>query len=188
MRHWLLDKPGRLGAVVGSVVAAAVLLAVVVLAVRVDRLAEAVPTASPTGSATPIPLDTGEGERLVTPDPEPTEGDLTLPDDRFASQTERAFPDAGDPTPIAVEAVNEWMAWDFRGLEDNLLPGVLEEATANPPERGTRVDGVARVTTPGPTQAVVTVPTTKGALLVTCVVVEGEWMIESMGWGAGVVP
>jgi hypothetical protein len=188
MKTWLLEKPGRLGMTLGIVGAVVLVAMMLMINYRVDKLGDSIPTATPDQGVGSTPLDTGDGERLATPEPTPTDGDLTVPDDAYATVTDRAFPDAGDPTPTAIEAVNEWMAWDFQGLEDNLLPGVLEEATANPPQRGTRVDGVARVTTPGPTQSVVTVPTTKGKLNVTLVVTEGKWMIESMGWAPGVAP
>lgn len=186
---WLFDRPGRLAAVLTGVAVASLIAVVVVLALRVQGLSEQMtPGATPTPSGTALPgltPPTGGEQGLATPDPAPTTGGLTRPDSSFATVTEQAFPDAGDPTPIAIEAVNEWIKWDFAALEDNLLPGVLEEAVANPPARDMRVDGVAKVTEPGPTQSVVTVPTNKGDLLVTCVTVNGSWMIESMGWSTG---
>lgn len=187
MKAWLFDRPGRLGVTVLTVSLVALAATVVVLAIRVQSLGSDAPPRPPEQTYPPsavIPVPTGDETGLATPAPPSATDSLTLPDQSYATVTEQAFPDAGDPTPIVLEAVNEWISWNFTGLEDNLLPGVLEEAVANPPVRDTKVDGVARVTTPGPTQSTVTVPTNKGDLLVTCLVVNGSWMVESMGWSA----
>lgn len=177
MTRWLFANTSRLAMAVVLFVVTGLGVAVLMLALRINQMDRAAGPVNP--MAQPSPLATGDGAPLATPTPDPTTEPLSQPDQ---SITQRAFPEAGDPRSVALEAINEWLAWDFPGLEDDLLPGVLEEAQANPPQRGVRVDGAAEVVKDGPTASTVRVPTTEGSLLVDLVVYEGKWMVEAMGW------
>lgn len=176
--RWLFTSANRLVVVVLLVSISLLALLMLMLTIKVNRIERAAPVSTDPGVRR---IDPGPTGPLATPEPPAPTESLSLPDQSITTAPP-AFPKAGDPRAVAVEAVNEWLAWDFPGLEDNLLPGVLEEAQANPPARGVRVDGPARTEENGPTAATVRVPTTSGGLLVDLVVFEGKWMVEAMGW------
>lgn len=178
MIKWPFENPRRMNAILIGAVAVILVGLVITMTWRteaaLDRMeSRSTPTASPTGVDLSGPLP---DERYATTPTAP------VPTSALANPDESAFPNAGDPTPIVLSAVDTWRRWDFDVLGKYMLPGVLEEATANPPARDMKVTGVARVSEPGPTQSVVDVPTNKGVLAVTTVVVDGEWKVESLGW------
>lgn len=94
----------------------------------------------------------------------------------------------GDPTPVAIVAVNDWLTADTDGLERHVLPAAIEELTAAPVPTGLRVNGPAIRVASGPTDALVRLPATLGPLLVTLVPVEGRWMVSGVSLGSDVLP
>lgn len=186
MINWLFERPARLWGSVAVIVAAGLVIGLGVLLVRVDRVADRMrvePTTTP-GISVPTGGETGG----VTPDPEPTRRPLSSETEEIPSpesEPREVFVDAGDPEPRVGAAVNAWSKWEFENLAKYMLPAAEEDAMANPP--GSRagdlkITGVIRVAEPGPSQAVVRVPTNKGTLLVDVVIQEKQWWVASMGW------
>lgn len=193
---WIFDKPGRPERLLVLAALLAVAVMVLVLLVRVNALSDranqvdnadpaAVPTAGERGLATPGPTDLPQADGGLSSG-QPDEAITPAPDGGLQTDpTQQAFPSVGDPTPIALRAVRNWLAGRYSDLEGDLMPGVLEEVTANRPPAGTAINAAAHLSAPGPTESVVTVPTNKGDLNVTLIVVNSKrWMVESMGWSS----
>lgn len=191
--NWLFERPGRPQRVALVVVILALVLLVAILWFRVASLASSTRTPDVAASPAVSPSERlSPDQRLATPGPASPSASEPLtgqgPDATFTpapvETIPQAFTDLGDPRPVALRSVRAWLAGRNSDLEGDLLPGVLDEALANPPRRGARINGTARVTEPGPTASVVVVPTSRGDLSVSLVVVNRErWMVEAFGWG-----
>jgi hypothetical protein len=90
------------------------------------------------------------------------------------------WPAHGSAVPDAISAVDGW----FRGVmnDDLYSPPVLEDLTTNEAPKDAVITGSATVSKDGPTEQEISVPTNRGALLVTMDVVSGDWLCTGLTW------
>jgi hypothetical protein len=186
MINWLFERPVRLWGTVAVVVGVGLVVAMAVLMIRVDNVTDKI-QARPTGTpGITVPGEDATGG--VTPNPEPTRRPLSSETEEVPTidtEPSEVFVDAGDPEPRVAAAVDAWANWKFEDLAKYMLPAAEEDAMANPPGSKAgdlKVTGLVEVTEPGPSQAVVKVPTNKGTLLVDVVISDKQWFVASMGW------
>lgn len=182
MKGWIFENPRRLytTAAVTGVVCAVLLIAV--LGYRVHQLSGLTDRVTQPQATEPLatgqPLEQVTSEALPSIDPYAT----TTPDVPLKGNP--TYPKAGDPLPVALDAVNAWLGADYEHLEGLCQPAAYEDLSASPVPEGTQVDGTGSTTLSGPTASEVRVPTNndKGDLLVTLVTQDDDWKVTSFGW------
>lgn len=172
LAHRMFYSPRRLWLTIGCTFLGVMVVMATVLAVRIDRTLGSIPHAKPSVEMTTEPLDMTP----VTPT-------LTTRDQEYIdSPPADVFADLGDPTPRVLAAVDAWVDGDIEGMQKRYLPAALDDVIGNPPGNGFRLTGEPVVAESGPTRSVLRIPTSAGMLEIVAVGVDGQWMIESMGY------
>lgn len=165
----VFESPRRLWITIGTTIIVVFVIMAMVLAVRINQALEAVPAASPTAAP-----------GLPAVDVSPT---LTTRDQEYLdSPTADPFKDLGDPRPVVLSAVEAWRSMNVEAMQKAYLPAALDQVVSTPPGSGWRITGEIKIAEPGPTKAVLTLPTNVKQLEITAVGVDGRWMIESIGY------
>lgn len=164
MRNWIFQNYQRTVIVAVLAMLVAMVAFGTVFTVRINRLGDAIAN-RPHATFTPPSL----GGSPASPSTE-------------ATQTPHQFLSMGTATAPALDAVNAWIDWRFGDLEGRMTPSALEDATANPAPKDLKVTGQAVIEKPGPTRQQIGIPTNYGILHATCVVQDGKWLVDSLGW------
>ena len=171
----MFSSPRRLWVTIGTTIIVIFVVMAGVLAVRINQALDGVPRASPsaTGPDAGLPV-------LPEVDVSPS---LTTRDQEYLDRpTADPFADLGDPRPVVLSAVEAWRTMNIEAMQKAYLPAALDEVVSTPPGTGFRVTGEPKVTEPGPTRSVLTLPTNVKLLEIVTVGVDGRWMIESIGY------
>ncbi len=168
----MFSSPRRLWSTIGVTIAMVFVVMAVVLSVRINQALEDVPPSRPsTSGVAGVATPAGVAPSLTTRDQE-----------FLDAPTGDPFAALGDPRPGVLSAVDAWVDMDVDRMRKVYLPASLDEVIANPPGGGWRIAGEIKVTEPGPTRAVLTLPTNVRLMEIVVVGVGGRWMIESIGY------
>jgi hypothetical protein len=171
MTSWLFKSTARAGTVIVVTLIVTCLMMTGVIVLRMHRAEQALRHGVARHGLPSVSVLTGTP--IATPNLVLGTHAVTVPD---------AFPSLGDPRPIVLDVVNAWIA----GVPDtgHVAPAALEDLSTHAAPDGLLVTGTARIMRPGPTAALVSVPTSQGVLDVNVAVMDGNWSVTGVGWGS----